>query len=405
MEPISNDSNTILTGCVNRINIDKMWEKTADAMGIQWRDTSYDVVLDLISNSSKPRIYNAQDPKIDFPWSFGDLCDQIKKNMEEITCRKIDEQTAIVLEELLLATTYIPYGKISIKSSESEMMKNEGRALLREINKGARKYCFAKTRAANTMTRITKDFVAGIQGKDVKFGGKSFTFRKFPFKYPKGFEGRELWRVYKEFVRVEDMDEFYSRAVLDFMISLLLWCNLKYSSIKELVVSSSLLCFTTLVDYVGEYDDAGCGESKAYADAIYQGLALYNSPILSAIAEDSIATSSLIALKRDVHNVLRNLQDVQPSAAPVPTPSEYMEMRWWDAACPGCVKILLALSSVQKHTIPLDTSGSPEGTRKCAAVRGAVALMIRYNEIVDIIHDVGGEPFNEVHVASKYAGE
>jgi len=401
----SKEGPILYKGRMNRINLDKVWKGIADAKVDQSMELGIPGSSDLPANDIEPckrQTYNALDPEIDSPWSVGDLCDDIKAEIDTINSEKSILHTAASLEDLIPEMTYVPFGMEPVVTRERGRRGSEATAIMHEIKKGPRKLCLAKTRAAVTMTRIMYDFVAEQNG--LKMDKKSFVFRKYPLRYPKGLEILELQRLYTE--AVTDINDLYSRGVLDYATSWFLWNYMKYGNLKELVVSGSIVCLTTYVDFVGEVDGSGGGGAKAYEEAIYEGLALYDCPTLAALADVVVTASSFIELKKDIRGKVKASEDFEKSASllSIPTPFDYMELRWWDGTFPAWVKVPLALASARKYTIPISPDGSPLGTRKCAAVRLAVDLGIRYNEILDVIHDIGVEPCNEVHVASRHGG-
>lgn len=86
-----------------------------------------------------------------------------------------------------------------------------------------------------------------------------------------------------------------------------------------------------------------------------------------------------------------------------PTPFEFLESRWWEAAMPIFFKLAIALNN--GVGVPIDEGWNPVGTRICTSIRKAIDIIIRYNEIIDVLHDAhSNEPMNEVHVAMRYGG-
>jgi hypothetical protein len=82
-----------------------------------------------------------------------------------------------------------------------------------------------------------------------------------------------------------------------------------------------------------------------------------------------------------------------------------MALRWWDAVYPPYMKLPLALANAREGGIlPVDREGSPMGTRRCTAIRPVLDLGGRYNDGVDLFHDIGIEPCNEIHVAVRHGG-
>ncbi|OXA37525.1 hypothetical protein Fcan01_27738 [Folsomia candida] len=86
------------------------------------------------------------------------------------------------------------------------------------------------------------------------------------------------------------------------------------------------------------------------------------------------------------------------------TPFEYFESRWWEAAMTVFFKMPLLLDG-GGNGVPCDENWIPLGTRLCPSIRKAVDVIIRYDELVDIFHDIhSNEPMNEIHVAARYGG-
>lgn len=80
------------------------------------------------------------------------------------------------------------------------------------------------------------------------------------------------------------------------------------------------------------------------------------------------------------------------------TPFEYFESRWWEAAMTVFFKMPLLLDG-GGNGVPCDENWIPLGTRLCPSIRKAVDVIIRYDELVDIFHDIhSNEPMNEIHV-------
>lgn len=86
-----------------------------------------------------------------------------------------------------------------------------------------------------------------------------------------------------------------------------------------------------------------------------------------------------------------------------PTPCEFFECRWWDAAMPVYFKLAIAFNN--GVGVPVDEKWIPLGTRICPSIRKAIEIIIRYDEIIDVFQDVtSNEPMNEVHLALRYGG-
>jgi hypothetical protein len=112
--------------------------------------------------------------------------------------------------------------------------------------------------------------------------------------------------------------------------------------------------------------------------------------------------STLVMLRRTVRDELLDLPEFEPVIPMVPTSFEFLELRWWDGAYAPFVKIVMALFSAREPSI--DREVLVLGARRCTSVRKVADLGIRYNEIVDLIHDIGVEPVNEIHVAARHGG-
>jgi hypothetical protein len=403
MDSIANENTALSIGQINRMKLEKIWQEVADTKALQEEEYFKSAQLAGSEDKREKRMtYSAMNPALDIPWSVGDLCEEMKKGLDKIHARKSRVPAATDLETLLPGMTYIPYGEIPVVQEGQGVQTSQVRAILREIKEGPRQSCFANTRALATLTRIVQDFVAESCGR--KVDERSFTFHKYPLRYPKGSEGIDLFRIYKGSVSIRDINDFYSRALLDFFTSWFSWCFMKYNTLKECIVSASILCFTTYVDYAGEKDDAGYGTDQAYDEAIQGTLSLFDCPKLAAVVDDVVMGSSVIFLKRVIRDRLMESKDSLLDDFAVPTPFEVIEARWWDGAYVPAIRVPFALASLREFTISFNLEEPPLGTRHCRSNRKAVELGIRYNEIVDLIHDIGAEPCNEAHIVARHGG-
>jgi hypothetical protein len=403
MEPATKGDNcvpTLLPGLINRQKMEKIWQEVADLKAEHEKER--------LSNKNEQvnrRIYRCRDLKIDAPWSVGSLCEEMRKAVKKIYADKSILKTGKSADELIPDYFYIPYEKRRVTEAVEEGIRDsDAVAITRELLKGQRQGCFENTQVRATLTRITEDFVAEIRGINQ---GTKFTFRKYPFKLPKGGEGLELLRAYKKTVDLVDMDDFNSRAALDFLVGSNIWTFMKYNTLKECSIAGSIFCFTTWADYVGEADDAGLGPEKAYQEGMEQGLTLYDCPSLTVLADDFVMAAAFMTLKRVIRDRCLGMDsiDFEEREFDPPTPLEYMAARWWDAAYPPYMKLPLALLNAREGgIIPVDREGSPLGTRNCTAIRQVLDLGGRYNDGIDLVHDIGVEPCNEVHVAARHGG-
>ncbi|OXA44869.1 hypothetical protein Fcan01_19931 [Folsomia candida] len=261
-----------------------------------------------------------------------------------------------------------------------------------------RRNFFNGTRVENTMQRIIKDYVDERSGN---FPAK-FKIYQYPLLLPKGSEGVEVAAYYKKAGIAEDAD-FNARAVRDFVFSSYAFSMLRNFSLASLSLAAGTMCLTTGADYVGFIDDPRTGGNEAYIAAVIDTTKVMGSRFAPEVNE-VISVTGFMYHKVDL---LRRCEagnmEVPAPLGRNPTPLEYYECRWWDGAFPVYYKLALVLNG--GAGVPVDEKWAPLGTRICASIRKAFDLLICYNELIDVFHDViSNEPMNEVHIAGRYGG-
>ncbi|OXA42173.1 hypothetical protein Fcan01_23272 [Folsomia candida] len=178
----------------------------------------------------------------------------------------------------------------------------------------------------------------------------------------------------------------------------------KNGKLLTLSVCTSALCMTTCTDYVDAPDDPKMGGREAYAKAVVDSIKIGGSKF-APFMDELVTTSAMIAHKTEIlDQCLAGKMETAPPLGRSITPFEYFESRWWEAAMTVFFKMPLLLDG-GADGVPCDENWIPLGTRVCPCIRKAVDVIIRYDELVDIFHDLhSDEPMNEIHVAARYGG-
>lgn len=366
---------------------------------------SYAPVFDKIWNSiaeKKAIGSTSRDPPKtlqDCSWTIGTLCQDLEEGFRLRKSLVQSKSNAAVTQE---EEPYISYGKVSPMNNHPNSKKAE--QLLNSLYKEKYRGVFANTRIETNMKNVIRDY-ALEKKTGTLFSIKSFQFKSFNFQLKKGTEVKEVYREYCK-MGVVTAEEFYARAIRDFYNAVFMLQFIKGFDPNILSICSSIHCLTSCIDYVGAPDGCKSGGRKAYEAAITDGLTLCGGDCYAKSVNDVILVASYMKYKDDtLYSYCKNLDELQPQrdGYSVPSPFEYLETRWWDGTGPSYFTMPFVFSN--KSAIPVDDDGVPVGARHCPAIRAGVDATFRYNDIIDVIHDVEfGEPFNEVHIASRYGG-
>ncbi|OXA44868.1 hypothetical protein Fcan01_19930 [Folsomia candida] len=354
----------------------------------------YDIIMKRLENPS-PAVRGVAAPKNsdveqDGAWAFSSISEGIAEVDRELRSIKLHPDPILAFGP----APYIPYGEAHISRTPEDMAA--AGALLQACFD--RRNFFDGTRMEDSMRRIIKDYVDERSGN---FPAK-FKIYQYPLLLPKGSEGVEVAAYYKKAGIAEGAD-FNARAVRDFYFSIHAFMMLRNFSLVSLSIAAGTLCLTTGADYVGSIDDPCTGGKEAYTAGVIDTTKVMGSRFAPEINE-IITLTGFIYHKADL--LARCEAGTMEVPAPLgrnPTPLEFYECRWWDAALPVYFKLSLVLND--GAGVPVDEKWAPLGTRICGSIRKAVDIIIRYDELVDVFHDAkSNEPMNEVHVAGRYGG-
>jgi len=349
------------------------------------------------------KITTSKDPTEDSPWSFGALCDYMAQGVSELNTNLSNLKDWTTVAEI--EAYYIPYGPVPPSGEWNTEGTLEATNVIKLIQAGHRQSLFKNTRVDNTVRHIARDFLAEKQGKIFSTDVRAFRFVPYPFKIEKGSEITPLAKKYVE-MGVTSKKEIRARAMRDYFCSAYLWQFLKGFTLKNLSISAAITSFAIFADFMGAADGPDYGGIETYANVIADGLNFIGNKNYVIATDHVVFTSSFMRYKiQTIEQVLAggfqfNIFENKPS----PTPFDFFEARWWDACLAPWFKIPIVLANGTSG-VPVDSEWSPIGTKNCCAIRKAVDMTIRGNEILDVSSDeMTGELFNEVTVAARYGG-
>lgn len=365
---------------------------------------SYAHVFDKIWESIAEKKATASNPR-DPPktlhecsWTVGTLCHDLEEGLR----RRKSVINGDNENSVYVGKPYIPYGKISPTNTQAD--SNEAQSILNSLFKEKYRGVFTNTRIDKNMKKIIQDFTTEIKTKTV-FSKKSFQFGTYDLQLKKGTEIEE---VYKEYYKmgVTTTEEFYRRLVRDFFTTAFMFQFIKGFDPNSLSICASIHCFTICVDYVDSSDGYKIGGRKPYETAIADGLTLCSGHAYAESANNVILATAFMKYKDDTLDqyMLENFTHSKPEYKDkIPSPFEYLEVRWWDGALPSILTMPFVFSN--QSGIATDDHRVPFGARQCPAIRAGLDTCFRYDDIIDVMHDIQfKEPFNEIHVAARYGG-
>lgn len=222
----------------------------------------------------------------------------------------------------------------------------------------------------------------------------------------KGNEVEALWREYRK-QALESIEHASPMMIRDFFSSALAWQFVRINDTRIHDLGGSIMCITTGSDFVNAIDDPGLGDMDIYLSAMNEGMSCLGGSAVTPAIRDAVICAAFMQARKAVTEAtmkreIEELEDMlRHSNGPV-TPTEFMTMRWWEAAMIGYHRIGLGADGY-RHLA--DEKGVFLATRKCEKIRRAVDNLIRYDEAVDILFDaVQGDGLNESLVAMCAVG-
>ncbi|WP_316528151.1 hypothetical protein [Kitasatospora brasiliensis] len=201
-------------------------------------------------------------------------------------------------------------------------------------------------------------------------------------------KGGEVERLAARYVarHAEDPAEAASMVMRDLFAHWYQLCFIRGGDGREGSLCGSTLCITTAVDYVDAADGSASG-ADVHLVAASEGIACLAGRAADRTLRDTAVTDAVIRARDTLREAAAALPDpdayVDAAGGPA-GPGELMRTRWWDGAMQPSLKLATG-TAAYRHLA--DGSGAFRPADRCPAIRRALDLVVRYNEIVDAVSD------------------
>ncbi|TFY87635.1 hypothetical protein DYL59_17760 [Pseudomonas kairouanensis] len=220
----------------------------------------------------------------------------------------------------------------------------------------------------------------------------------------KGGEISAWGREYYAHRPLLDVSDIPAMVLRDYFSSLYAWQFIRSDDPQIHDLSGSIISLTAAIDYVGAPDDSGA-RIEDFQLVTSDGLDCLGGVAPKKMLQGGIVACLVMKLKQYMVNAMQDVPELPlfvASAGGIVTPREFFLLRYWDAAMPQYLQIIMNSS---RYCRLVDASGYFRSMSRCGKLKRATDNIVRYNEVTDVVSDhQNGEVLNEVFFALLSGG-